>query len=125
MEEVTYRFEKLVAWQVAKEMTKSVYKLVNKFPSHEQHALCNQIRRAAISVPSNIAEQTGRSSNREKIHFLEIAYGSLMEIYCQLQIAMELGYISESELQGIRPDIFKTSKLISGLRTSYQDDEQR
>lgn len=124
MEEVTYRFEKLVAWQVAKEMTKSVYKLVNKFPSHEQFALCNQIRRAAISVPSNIAEQTGRSSNREKIHFLEIAYGSLMEIYCQLQIAMELGYISQSDLQGIRPDIFKTSKLISGLRKSYQDDEQ-
>lgn len=123
MEEVTYRFEKLVAWQVAKEMTKSVYKLVNKFPSHEQFALCNQIRRAAISVPSNIAEQTGRSSNREKIHFLEIAYGSLMEIYCQLQIAMELGYISLSDLQGIRPDIFKTSKLISGLRKSYQDDE--
>jgi four helix bundle protein len=123
MEEVTYRFEKLVAWQVAKEMTKSVYKLVNKFPSHEQFALCNQIRRAAISVPSNIAEQTGRSSNREKIHFLEIAYGSLMEIYCQLQIAMELGYISQSDLQGIRPDIFKTSKLISGLRKSYQDDE--
>ena len=124
MEEVTYRFEKLVVWQVAKEMTKSVYKLVNKFPSHEQFALCNQIRRAAISVPSNIAEQTGRSSNREKIHFLEIAYGSLMEIYCQLQIAMELGYISQSDLQGIRPDIFKTSKLISGLRKSYQDDEQ-
>ena len=124
MEEVTYRFEKLVAWQVAKEMTKSVYKLVNKFPSHEQFALCNQIRRAAISVPSNIAEQTGRSSNREKIHFLEIAYGSLMEIYCQLQIAMELGYISQSDLQGIRPDIFKASKLISGLRKSYQDDEQ-
>lgn len=124
MEEVTYRFEKLVAWQVAKEMTKSVYKLVNKFPSHEQHALCNQIRRAAISVPSNIAEQTGRSSNREKIHFLEIAYGSLMEIYCQLQIAMELGYISQSDLQEIRPAIFRTSKLIGGLRKSYQDEEQ-
>ena len=124
MEEVTYRFEKLVAWQVAKEMTKSVYKLVNKFPSHEQHALCNQIRRAAISVPSNIAEQTGRSSNREKIHFLEIPYGSLMEIYCQLQIAMELGYISQSDLQEIRPAIFRTSKLIGGLRKSYQDEEQ-
>ena len=124
MEEVTYRFEKLVAWQVAKEMTKSVYKLVNKFPSHEQHALCNQIRRAAISVPSNIAEQTGRSSNREKIHFLEIAYGSLMEIYCQLQIAMELGYISQGDLQEIRPAIFRTSKLIGGLRKSYQDEEQ-
>ena len=125
MEEVTYRFEKLVAWQIAKEMTKSVYKLVNKFPSHEQHALSNQIRRAAISVPSNIAEQTGRSSSKEKIHFLEIAYGSLMEIYCQLQIAMELGYISQSDLQEIRPAIFRTSKLISGLRKSYQDEEQR
>ena len=125
MEVDTYRFEKLVAWQMAKEMTKSVYQLVNKFPSHEQHALCNQIRRAAISVPSNIAEQTGRSSNREKIHVLEIAYGSLMEVYCQLQIAMELGYLSQSDIEEIRPDIFKTSKLISGLRKSYQDDEQR
>ena len=123
MEQDIYRFEKLVAWQAAKEMTKSVYKLVNTFPSHEQFALCNQIRRAAISVPSNIAEQTGRSSNKEKVHFLEIAYGSLMEVYCQLQIAMELGYITQSDLQGIRPIIFKTSKLISGLRKSYHEEE--
>ena len=124
MEDGIYRFERLDALQVAKEMAISVYRLVNKFPSYEQHALCNQIRRAAISVPSNIAEQTGRSSNREKIHFLEIAYGSLMEVYCQLQIALELGYISQSDIQEIRPGIFKTSKLISGLRKSYQDEGQ-
>ena len=119
MEEDTYRFEKLVAWQMAKEMTKSVYKLVNKFPSHEQHALCNQIRRAAISVPANIAEQTGRSSNREKIHILEIAYGSLMEVYCQLQIASELNYITTNDLEAIKPKIYRAFRLISGLRNNY------
>ena len=115
----TYQFEKLTAWKKAKELTLFVYQLVAKFPQYEQFALSSQLRRAAISIPSNIAEGTGRVSKKEKIHFLEISYGSLMETYCQLQIALELEYISDEDLEKIKPLFFETTRLISGLRNSY------
>ena len=114
-----YQFEKLKAWQKAKELAIAVYRLVAKFPQYEQYALCSQVRRAAISVPSNIAEGTGRVSMKEKIHFLEISYSSLLETYCQLQIAVELGYISADDLNNTKPLFFETSRLISGLSSSY------
>ena len=115
----TYQFEKLTAWQKAKELAIAVYQLVAKFPQYEQFALSSQLRRAAISIPSNIAEGCGRVSKKEKIHFLEISYGSLMETYCQLQIALELKYISNEDLETIKPLFFETTRLISGLRNSY------
>ena len=115
----TYQFEKLAAWQKAKELVIAVYRLVAKFPQYEQFALSSQLRRAIISVASNIAESTGRVSIKEKVHFLEIAYGSLMEVYCQLQIALELGYIAADEVNAVKPLFFETSRLISGLRNSY------
>ena len=115
-----YAFEKLDAWKQAKELAKWVYKLVAKFPQYEQFALSSQVRRAVISVPSNIAEGTGRMSMKEKIHFLEISYGSLVETYCQLQIAVELNYITSDELEQVKPVFFSTSRLISGLRRSYE-----
>ena len=120
----SYQFEKLTAWQKAKELAVAVYQIVNKFPQYEQYALSSQIRRAAISVPSNIAEGTGRVSVKEKIHFLEISYGSLLETYCQLQIAVELNYISLDDLEAIKPLFFETSRLISGLRNSYASKSQ-
>ncbi len=98
-----YQFENLTAWQRAKDLAKMVYLLVAKFPQYEQFALSSQVRRAVISVPSNIAEGSGRMSYKEKIHFLEIAYGSLLETYCQLQIAVELGHITNEDLAGIKP----------------------
>lgn len=116
----SYQFENLDAWKKAKELTILVYQLLSKFPSHERFELCSQIRRASISVPSNIAEGSGRISFKEKIHFLEIAYGSLMEIYCQLLIAVDLNYITNSDLEQIKPFVFDTSRLISGLRRSYE-----
>ena len=121
----SYQFEKLTAWQKAKELAVAVYQIVNRFPQYEQYALSSQIRRAAISVPSNIAEGTGRVSVKEKIHFLEISYGSLLETYCQLQIAVELNYISLDDLETIKPLFFETSRLISGLRNSYASKSQK
>ena len=114
-----YQFERLKAWQKAKELAVAVYKLVTNFPQHEQYALSTQVRRAVISVPSNIAEGTGRLSVKEKIHFLEIAYGSLTETYCQLLIASELGYLSDDDLFTVRPLFKETSRLISGLRKRF------
>ena len=118
MEDFQFQFEKLNAWQEARKLVANVYRLLEKFPKTENYALCDQLRRAAISVPSNIAEGTGRMAVKEQIHFLEIAFGSLMEVYCQLQIAADLGYISQEDLQAAKREIFTTSKLISGLRSS-------
>ena len=118
MEDFQFQFEKLNAWQEARKLVTNVYRLLEKFPKTENYALCDQLRRAAISVPSNLAEGTGRMAIKEQIHFLEIAFGSLMEVYCQLQIAVDLGYITPEDLQIVKRKIFTTSKLISGLRTS-------
>ena len=118
MEDYQFQFEKLNAWHEARKLVLNVYQLLEKFPKTENYALCDQLRRAVVSVPSNIAEGTGRVAIKEQIHFLEIAYASLMEVYCQLQIAVDLGYITPEDLQIVKRKIFTTSKLISGLRTS-------
>ena len=114
-----FQFENLTAWQKAKDLTLTVYRLVAKFPQHEQFALSSQIRRAATSIPSNIAEGSGRVSIKEKVHFLEIAFGTLTETYCQLLLALELGYISKDELDAVMPQFQDTSRLMSGLRNSF------
>ena len=118
MEDFQFQFEKLNAWQEARKLVVEVYQLLEKFPKNENYALCDQLRRAVVSVPSNIAEGAGRLAVKEQIHFLEIAYPSLMEVYCQLQIAVDLGYITLEDLRIVKRKIFTTSKLISGLRTS-------
>jgi four helix bundle protein len=78
---------------------KQVYALLKKFPKEEQYALCDQLRRAVISVPSNMAEGGGRTSAKDQAHFLEMAFGSLMEVDCQMDIAHDLGYVSSKELE--------------------------
>ena len=118
MMEETYYFEKLNVWQQSRQLVVQVYKLLERFPEEERYALCNQLRRAVISVPSNIAEGTGRIAVKETVHFLEIAYGSLMEVYCQLQLAVDLHYITESDFKNIKPLIYTVTKLLSGFRKS-------
>ena len=114
--ETKYDYKKLDIYQEAKILVKMVYSLLRKFPKEEQFALCDQLRRAVISVPSNISEGFGRYSPKEQIHFFEIAYGSLREVDCQMDIACDLGYISVSELQGITNQINKTSAILAGIR---------
>lgn len=94
MENYQYRFEKLNVWIEARALVVMVYGIIKKFPMEERFALCDQLRRAVISIPSNIAEGCGRVSVKEQIHFMEIAYGSLMETYTQLQIGVDLNYIT-------------------------------
>ena len=91
---------------------------MDKFPYSERNALTDQLRRAVISVPSNIAEGMGRMSTKEQVHFIEISYGSLMEVLCQIQLAKDLDYISAEELSEKKVQIQSTAKLISGLRSS-------
>lgn len=113
-----FHFENLVAYQRGMDLVEHVYILLKKFPKEEQYALCDQLRRAVVSVPSNIAEGIGRYSNKEKAHFVEISYGSLMEVACQLSIAQRLGYITIEELEGMKSEIENIAKPTSGLRAS-------
>jgi len=119
MEGLVYSFEKLKVWQEAKGLVVEVYHLLDSFPKFENYALCDQIRRAIVSVPSNIAEGSGRSSLKEQIHFLEIAYSSLLETYNQLLIAIELSYITKDSVEAIKPHIDAVARMINGLRNSY------
>jgi four helix bundle protein len=89
--------------------------LVKKFPKEEQYALCDQLRRAVISLPSNIAEGSGRTTPKDQAHFYTIAYGSLMEVLAQLDIACELEYITETEFETLELLINKEAKILSGL----------
>ena len=118
---IVYSFEKLKVWQEAKKLVVDVYHLLDSFPRFEKYALCDQIRRAIVSVPSNIAEGSGRRSLKEQIHFWEIAYGSLMETYNQLQIAIDLTYITEESVEAIKPSIDAVAKMINGLSNSYEE----
>lgn len=113
-EEFFYR--KLSVYQKAMDLVVDIYKLLKKFPLEERYALCDQIRRASISVPSNIAEGMGRFSDKEKIHFLEISNGSLMETMCQLEIAKQLGYLSQEDYQRVEADITEIACMLSSLR---------
>ena len=117
----TYHFEKLEVWRQSRKVVVAVYKLLNKFPTEERFGLCDQLRRAAISVPSNIAEGISRIAVKETMHFLEIAFGSLMEVYCQLQIAVDLGYMTEDDFDQIKPLIQSTSKMLNGLHKAKKN----
>ena len=93
-----FHFRKLEIYQLAKEIAKECYVLSKKFPSEEKFSLLSQVRRAAISVPSNIAEGSSRKSRKDQLHFLNISYGSLMELVCQLEISQDIGYIDNDDL---------------------------
>ena len=89
----TFRHERLDVWAAAIDLSVAVYELTRDFPGDERFALTNQLRRASVSISSNIAEGNGRTTDRDKIRFFEIAYGSLMEVVSQLEIAVRLRYV--------------------------------
>ena len=103
------------------EKNEYVYSLLKKYPSFEQFAICDQLRRAAVSVPSNIAEGMGRMAIKERIHFLEISYASIMEVICQLDISQSLGYINEVELKDAETKAETLTKVMSGLRKTLSE----
>lgn len=118
-----FPFEKLEAWRKAEDLAVDVYALLPKFPAIEQYALCQQIRRAVTSIPLNISEGSGRFSSKEKVRFLEIAFGSLRETYSQLHLAQRLGYLSEDELTPIYGQFVNLEKLLNGLSWFYKNQE--
>ena len=116
MEEFTYR--KLRVYQQIKKLVLVIYDLLKYFPKEENYALCDQLRRAVISIPSNIAEGISRTSRKEQIHFLEISFGSLNEVMCQIEIANELGIISQENLLLVEDYYKLIAQMLSGLRRS-------
>lgn len=91
-------YRKLIVWQKSMEFVNVVYRLMKQFPKDERFRLCDQLSRAVVSIPSNIAEGNGRGSKKDYAHFLTIARGSLYETMTQLEIAENLGFISSSDL---------------------------
>ena len=115
-----FGYRKLIAYQKAKEVVKHSYKLLKKFPSEERYAMCDQLRRASVSVTSNIAEGVNRYSVKDKAHFIEMAFGSLMEVSSQFEIAEELGYITAEDRMSIDELIREEARLLLGLQNSYK-----
>lgn len=118
MEQRQFSFETLEVYQKSRTLVSEVYRVQRDFPQEERYALGDQVRRAATSITANLAEGSGRQSVKEKIHFVEISYGSLMEVFCELQTAVDLGYITETKLNELRTQFIDIAKMLSGLRSS-------
>lgn len=109
------RFKDLIVYQKSKELVIFVYKMLDLFPEAEKFALCNQMRRAVVSVPSNIAEGMGRLSDKDQAHFLNMSYGSLMEVYAQADIAHDLKYIDDEIFNQLEEQVDSISKMIQSM----------
>jgi four helix bundle protein len=113
-----FAYEKLEVWQAAKNVAVKVYSATRNFPTEEKYGLISQINRAIVSVASNIAEGNSRTSLNEKAHFTEISYGSLMEVCCHFQIALELGFIGQETWTFLYKDLEQLARLLSAYRNS-------
>ena len=118
MTEHVFSFEKLEAWKEARILAKEIYILTKEFPAEEKYGLCQQIRRSSVSICSNIAEGTSRSSAKDQAHFTTMAFGSLMELLNQIIIAFDLEYLNEKQLDNLRNLIQPLSIKLSKLKKS-------
>lgn len=112
----TYSFEKLHVWIEAKELTKNIYKLTEGFPQNEAFGLTSQLRRASISICSNIAEGVSRNTNLDKARFTTIAFSSAVEVINQLIICHELKLICQQEYDSLREQLESITNKLQGLR---------
>ena len=113
-----FKFEKLIVWQKSMELGEDINRLSENFPQKELYNLSSQIRRAAVSITSNIAEGSSRISGKEQARFTEIAYGSLLEVLNQLILAVDFEYIEDAELNKQRPLIEEIANKLNKLRQS-------
>ncbi|TVQ62721.1 MAG: four helix bundle protein [Phycisphaerales bacterium] len=113
-------FEDLTAWQLSMACCVGVYKASESFPSDERFGLVSQVRRAAVSVPSNIAEGYGRGSRQDYARFLRVARGSMNEVETQLIIAVRLGYLSDEMYREVRNQYAEAGRVLAGLIRSIE-----
>jgi len=115
-----FRFEKLTVWQRAVEFADTVYQLTRGFPDNERFGLTSQMRRAAVSISSNIAEGAGRASDKEFARFVEISYGSLMEVLSQSHVAFRQHFFDETAHRALFARAEELARMLSGLRASLR-----
>ncbi len=113
-------YKDLIAWQKAMQLVTVIYDVTEKFPSHEQFGLTSQLRRAAVSVPSNIAEGKDHYSNRDFVRFLRHARGSLAEIETQILIAAQRQYLPPAAVTRLTEQTAELGRILSGLINSLQ-----
>ena len=113
-------YHDLRVWRNAMELTLNVYRATRKFPAQEMYGLSSQLRRAAVSVPSNIAEGKGRSSDKELLQFLSRARSSVYELQTQLAIAETLGYLSNSERQCVGEQATDVGRMLNGMMAKFR-----
>ena len=116
-----FNFRNLICYQKGRTLVKEVYALVKTFPVEEKYALGDQLRRAVVSVTSNIAEGSGRQSFKDQAHFLELSYGSLMEVMSQLDLALDLSFIDNENYKRLEEMIEEEARVLSGYRASLLD----
>ena len=116
--DIKHNFKELKVWQKSRVFVKNLFLLTNQYPKDERFELVSQMRRAAISIPSNIAEGSGRNSNKDFRRFLNIAISSAYELETQIIISLDLGYILEEEFNNRSNDIHEIQKMIIGFRKS-------
>jgi four helix bundle protein len=115
------KYSELVVWQKAMDLVTEIYQVTATFPSEERFGLCSQARRAAVSIPSNIAEGHGRKATGAYLNHLSIAYGSLMELETQTQIAVRLSFITEDNASALLKQMDEIGKMFTGLKNSLPD----
>lgn len=118
-----FNFEKLDAWQLAIDFADLIYRITKEFPSDERFGLTSQLRRAAVSISSNLAEGNGRGSSKDFAHFIQIAFGSLMECVSQLTIANRQRFLPDAEFRQAYETAERLGRVLSGLRRSIHPPE--
>ncbi len=114
-------FKKIIAWELSHKFTLEVYKSTKNFPKEESYGVTSQLRRAAVSVPTNIAEGATRNSNKEYLQFLYIAKGSLAEAEYLIFLSQSLGYLNDSEYQELNKKCQECAKTLYGLMMSVRE----
>lgn len=112
-----FSFEKLTVWQDSRKLVVSIYRLTKNFPVDERYGITRQLRRASISVASNIAEGTSRVSFKDQAHFSQLSYSSLMEVLNQVILSVDLGFVSEEQVLTLRKKIEEVSNKLNALRS--------
>lgn len=114
-----HNYRELKVWQKSRVLVKSVYQITNHLPKEENFGLISQMRRAVVSIPSNIAEGAGRGTNKDFCRFLDIAYGSSFELETQMLLCVDLAYISENILIDIESQIKEIQRMLYALKSKY------
>jgi four helix bundle protein len=119
-----FRFEKLLVWQKAVVFANEIYAMTRGFPNDERFGLTSQMRRAAVSISANIAEGSSRTSDKDFIRFVEIAYGSLMEVVSLAEVAHCQDFLAEKDQQTARGKAEELARMLSGLRSSLMQKQK-